>query len=382
VKKTVLIIAVLFMAAMLFIYPENCLRSAKNGLDIWFNVVVPSLLPFMAASFILLKTGAVRLIAHVLSPVTRFLFAAPGESAYVFLAAALSGYPVGAKLTGELYAAKQISLREAQHIVRFTSVSGPVFLTGAVAAGMLGLPEAGIYLVVSHYLSAALVGIISGLFERKHMPPAQKTTLHGALSVFKRDIASSGPIGALLSDSVYNAVTTLLKIGGFIVFFFVAIEVLSVSGIIDLIARIYTPIAALAGMSTADARALLVGGIEMTAGCNDAAQLGTAITQKLALISSIITFGGMSIHMQTRAVCADANLHTKRFMLAKTIQAFFAYGLCALMLTVLPLSIPTSTFAAPSKTAACTGVVFATAVLIFLIVIKRMRQNRHPANMP
>ena len=378
-----MIIAVLFMAAMLFIYPENCLRSAKNGLDIWFSVVVPSLLPFMTASFILLKTGAVRLIAHMLSPVTRFLFAAPGESAYVFLAAALSGYPVGAKLTGELYAAQQISEREAQHIVRFTSVSGPVFLTGAVASGMLGLPEAGIYLVASHYLSAVLVGIISGLFERKHMPPS-KTTLRGAVRIFQRDIASSEPIGALLSDSVYNAVTTLLKIGGFIIFFFVVIEALSVSGVIDLIARVYTPIAALAGMSTADSRALLVGGIEMTAGCNDAAQLGTTMTQKLALISSIITFGGLSIHIQTRAVCADAHLHTKRFMLAKTLQAFFAYGLCALMLTALPLSLPTSSFAAPSKTAACTGVVFATAVLIFLIVIRRVHyaRNKHPANAP
>jgi sporulation integral membrane protein YlbJ len=247
---------------------------------------------------------------------------------------------------------------------------------------MLGLPEAGIYLVVSHYLSAALVGVISGFFERKHLPPPKKTTLRGALRVFQRDIASSGPIGALLSDSVYNAVTTLLKIGGFIVFFFVVIEVLSVSGVIDFITRIYAPIAGLAGMSADDTRALLVGGIEMTAGCHEAAQLTTAMTQKLALISSIITFGGMSIHMQTRAVCADAHLPVKRLMLAKTLQAFFAYALCSLMLTALPLSVSTSTFAAPSKTAACTGIVFATAVLIFLIVAKRMHCAKHPANAP
>ena len=139
-RKLALIPVIIAMAVMLLIYPENCLSSARYGLELWLTAVLPSLLPFMAASFLLLETGVVRLIAAFFSPLTRLLFYAPGESAYVFLASAVSGYPVGARLSAELYAHGEISEPDAQRIVRFTSVTGPVFLTGAVSAGMLGLP--------------------------------------------------------------------------------------------------------------------------------------------------------------------------------------------------------------------------------------------------
>jgi len=374
-KKILLIDAVLFMAAMLFIYPQNCLDAAKNGLGVWFNIVVPSLLPFMAASFILLETGAVRLLAHILSPVTRLLFAAPGESAYVFLASALSGYPVGAKLTAELHASKRLSERDAQALIRFTSVSGPVFLTGAVSVGMLGLPESGVYLVAAHYLSAVLVGVVFGLFGRKQMPPRKKVPLRSALRDFKQDIAVCAPLGTILAASVHKAVSTLLKIGGFIIFFFVVMEALAASGFMDVLTRLNAPIARLIGMSAEDTNALLIGSIEMTAGCSTAAALDTALTQKLSLLCAIIAFGGLCIHMQTHAVCGE-HLKPKHFLLAKSLQAVFAYGICTASLSLFPLSVYTSSFSAQSKTAAYTGLVFAAVVLIFLFVVKRAQRSR------
>ena len=373
-KKFLLIAAILFLAVMLLIYPEDCLGSAKRGLDVWFTIVVPSLLPFMVASFILLETGIVRLIAHLLSPVTRLLFAAPGESAYVFLASALSGYPVGAKLTAELYTAGQLSEKDAQAVIRFTSVSGPVFLTGAVSAGMLGVPETGVYLIAAHYLSAMLVGVVFGLFGRRHMPPLKKMPLRDAIHGFKRDIAACAPLGTILSGSVQKAVTTLLKIGGFIVFFFVVMEVLSVSGVMDLLIRLYTPVANLVGINAAETRALFIGSIEMTAGCSAAASLSTALTARLSLISAIIAFGGLCIHMQTHAVCGK--LVPKRFFLAKSLQAMFAYGICTLSLQLAPLSISAGSFSAQSKTAAYTGSVFAAAAFIVLIILKRIQKTR------
>jgi len=148
-KKIILIVIILAVTILLLLYPENCLQGAKSGLNIWFANVLQALLPFMAASFILLETGVVRLISYFFAPLTRFLFDAPGESAYVFIASALSGYPVGAKLTSELFTKGRITKEEAQSMIRFTSVSGPVFITGAVSAGMLGAAEAGVYLATT-----------------------------------------------------------------------------------------------------------------------------------------------------------------------------------------------------------------------------------------
>ncbi len=374
-KKIIMTAIVLAMAVMLLIYPEECLRGAKNGLDVWFGSVLPSLLPFMAASFILLETGIVRLISHIFEPLTRFLFAAPGQSAYVFLASAFSGYPVGAKLAGELYKKGRISEHDAQKIVRFTSVSGPVFITGAVAAGMLGLAETGIYLAAAHYLSAILVGIIFGIFRRKEKSiRSDCVTLRQALQHFKNDIADCRPFGEILALSIEKALDTLLKIGGFIIFFSVITEILSACGIIDIVTILFSPINHI--MPPESAKAMLYGGIEMATGCARSSPLPINLSQKLCIISFIIAFGGASIHMQTRAVCRACKLAPKNFFLAKSLQALFAYLLCGLFITLFPLSVSVSNIIIDTKTTAYCGAAFAAVSIIILFLIKLYQKKR------
>ena len=376
--KKILVIVIIFVMTILFlVYPENCLQSAKAGLDIWLGAVLPSLLPFMVASFVLLETGVVRFIAHLFAPATRVLFAAPGEGAYVFFSAAFSGYPVGARLASELYAKKQISESDALAIIRFTSVSGPVYITGAVSAGLLGMPEAGVYLAVTHYLSAILVGIIFGLFANRPSKKvrSQNGSMQSALHRFKEDIAQSGSFGDMMASGIEKAITTLLKIGGFIVFFYVLIEILSVTGVLDAAGWVYSPIASLSGLDPGSTRAMLYGGIELTAGCREAALLDTDITAKLPVVAAIIAFGGLSVHMQTKAVCVSSGLRPKRFMLAKSLQALLAYMFCAISLKLFPMTVAAASFQPQIKTAAYYGIVFAAVSFIILLIIKRVQKS-------
>lgn len=373
IKKVMLIAAVAAMAVLLLIYPENCLNSARYGLSLWLTAVLPALFPFMAASFLLLETGIVRLIAHVFAPVTRALFYAPGESAYVFIASAMSGYPVGARLSGELYESKQITEAEAQRIVRFTSVSGPVFMTGTVCTGLLRLPEAGVYLAAAHYLSAIVLGIVFGIFARRQRLKVHDTPrprFKEALAQFKKDAAACPPVGEMLANSVEKALIVLLKVGGFIILFSVVLEMLSVTGVMDALGWVYMPVAKLAGLSNESVKALLYGGVEMTSGSARAAALSLPIGTKLPLIAGIITFGGMCIHMQTAAMLALSGLKPKGFVLAKSIQAMLAFGFTSLLLAVFPLTTTASKIGADTKTAAYGGVIFAAAALAALLVIK------------
>ncbi len=373
-KKIFIIVCLSAMAFFLFLYPENCLESAKKGLDLWYAVVLPSLLPFMVVSSILLETGIVRLLSFFFSPVTRVLFAAPGESAFIFLASALSGYPMGAKLSAELYSKNQISESEAQTIIRFTSVSGPLFISGAVSAGILGAPETGIYLLAAHYLSAFLTGVIFGLFKRKKRQAAKRASFKSVLSDFKKDLYSCRPFGDMLTDSVEKSLFTLIKIGGMIITFSVVIEVLSVSGVLDAAVWVYSPVARLSGLTEASVRAMIIGGIEMPNGCYAIANTALSIQQKLPVISSIIAFGGACIHMQTRSVCAAANLRPKRFILAKSVQAALAYALCCFILMIFPVgSVQTSS--RDMKTAAYFCIGF-TAVALAILLIRFIRKRR------
>lgn len=380
-RKMLPIAGICALTVFLLLYPEQCLESAQKGLNLWFSIVLPSLLPFMVASSILLETGIVRLMSYVFSPITRLLFSAPGESAYVFFASAFSGYPIGAKITGELYAKGQISETDAQTIIRFTSVTGPVFITGAVCAGMLGAPGAGVYLIPAHYISAILTGIAFGLLAKRRGSPFKRETFKDALALFRKDIAQCRALGDLLSESIEKALTTLIKIGGFIIVFSVIMEILSLSGALDAVAWLYSPLARLTGLTEQSTKAMLLGGIELTNGCGVAAALDISLAQKLPIVSSIIAFGGMCVHMQTKSVCAPSGLAPKRFVMAKSVQAFFAYVLCALSLVLFPTAADMHEGSADIKTAAFFGVGFAAVSMIALLIIKYVQRSKNSARL-
>jgi|AGTN01.1.fsa_nt_gi hypothetical protein len=377
-KKLPLIAGIAAMVIFLLLYPDNCLKSARFALALWLGTVLPSLFPFVLASFMLLETGLIRLIAHFFAPVTRFLFNAPGESAYIFITSALSGYPVGARLAAELYQTGRMSEADAQAVVRFTSVSGPVFITGAVSAGMLGLHEAGVYLAVTHYLAALLTGIIFGLFRRRKAmkAPGAKISFREALSRFRRDAAQCPPVGELMADGVEKAMSMMLRIGGYIILFSVIMEMLSVTGILGVITKIYSPLAGLMGISEQGVSAMILGSLEATTGCAKTAAMAAPLSLTLPIIASIIAFGGFCVHMQTHAVCAAARLKPKGFGLAKMLHGTLASMLCALALKLFPLAAAASSISAASKNAAYGGVIFAAVSLLSVFLIRLFRRRR------
>lgn len=383
-KKIPLIAGIAAMVVFLLLYPDNCLKAARYGLELWFNTVLPSLFPFVLASFMLLETGLIRLVSQFFAPLTRFLFNAPGESAYIFLTAALSGYPVGARLTAELYQTNRMSEADAQTVVRFTSVSGPLFITGAVSAGMLGLPEAGIYLAVTHYLSALLTGMIFGLFRnrRGNRPPRPRISLRDAISQFREDAAKCPPVGTLMADGVEKAMTLMLRIGGYIILFSVIMEILSVTGILGLLTSLYLPVAKLINVDVQGVSAMILGSLEATTGCAKIAALGLPLTITLPMVASVIAFGGLCIHMQTQAVCAAAKLKPKGFALAKTLQGTIASLLCALALQLFPLTVTASSIEGASKNAAFGGVIFAGVSLLLVLIIRLLQRRKQKSVFP
>jgi nucleoside recognition membrane protein YjiH len=70
-----------------------------------------------------------------------------------------SGYPTGARLTALFRKQKRITAEEAQRVLSFCSTSGPLFMMGAVAIGMMGSPEGGTIILASHYIAAILIGL-------------------------------------------------------------------------------------------------------------------------------------------------------------------------------------------------------------------------------
>lgn len=342
----VFIIISLFVFILLIIFPQTSMEAAKSGLELWFNIVLPSLLPFFIGSYILLETQVLNVLSFIFAPVTKFLFGCSGHSSYVFVASAFSGYPMGAKLTANLYENKMITQSEAQRMVNLSSVTGPVFIYGSIAAGLLGSPEVGIYIALPHYLSAIFATLLFRIFSKNKIDliEAKKSSLKKEINnlIFKNKLFNTN-IGSILSKAVLNSVNTLLLLLGFIMFFSVIISLFDKIKIVDFYTFLYSPILRVSGLPDAASKAFFSGFIEMTAGVYTASSLDVDVITKAIICSGIVSYGGLCIQAQTYSICAKSKFKPKGFMFSKTLQASLSSLMTYLMFKFFPISIKTST---------------------------------------
>lgn len=323
------------LMVLIAIFPSQAIEGASSALTSWATVVVPSLMPFFIVSRLFLESGAAGAISRLLGPVTRRVFAMPDAFGYVFLSSMLGGYPLGAKLTADLYARGAVSRQEAQSLVCCTSTSGPLFIIGAVSVGMLGSASFAPYLLIPHYGAILLISAVAGRIFPRSAP--RKTPR----------LASCTSIGDALASSVTSAVSSMLSVGGLMAVFSVALSCLwSLPVLPDGIFRCF-----------------FSGILEMTTGCIQSARLSDEL--RLVFLSGIISFGGLCVHAQTHAVCASSGLKLKWFSLVKLIHGMLAALLTWGALRLFPLS--QATFAlTPQKYG---GPVLAGAAVLLCIAV-------------
>ena len=133
-----------FLIFALLCFPAEMLAASAEGVQLWLTKVFPSLFPFLVACGILLRIGAAQRMGAALRPLMQPLFHLPGIAAFPFFFGLLSGYPMGAKLTAQLYEQRQLSLADAQQLLAFSNCPGPLFLIGTVGVGFFGMPAFGV----------------------------------------------------------------------------------------------------------------------------------------------------------------------------------------------------------------------------------------------
>ncbi|MGB9904069.1 MAG: nucleoside recognition domain-containing protein, partial [Desulfotomaculales bacterium] len=89
----------LTVTAGMLTQPKTVYQGALTGLNLWWNIVFPSLLPFFIICEILLSLGIVHFLGVLLEPVMRPLFNVPGAGSFVLAVGYTSGYPIGAMIT-------------------------------------------------------------------------------------------------------------------------------------------------------------------------------------------------------------------------------------------------------------------------------------------
>lgn len=324
-------------------YPVESISAAKEGIDIWINILVPSLLPFIIGASLIVELKVLDIVGIIINPITKFIFNVSGRSALVFAISTVSGYPVGAKLASEFRLKKQISKAEAQRLVSFCSTSGPLFIIGSVGVGMFEDVHLGYLMILCHYLGSITVGI---LFRNYGWEKVEKNTISFRDKLKEILETKNSNFFVKFGDSVYTGVNTLLTIGGFVIIFSVVFKVLSLFNIIGFISYIISIPLSLFGITEELCRAFLSGLFEMTIGCNKLSECVSGTEHiKATLASFLIAFSGLSILSQCCTFLSKTDINIKTYIFSKFLHGLSAAIFIFILYPVFKNSVLTSTMA-------------------------------------
>ena len=315
-----------FFVILLLIFPREVLNAARDGLGLWFNNVLPALLPFIVAVNLLTAFGFVRLLSRWARPVMAAVFKLPGAGGFALITGIISGYPIGAKTVADLWQAGEITTKEAQRLLAFCNNAGPLFIVGVVGAGLLADTTAGYVLWAGHVAAALIIGVLTrsqGDFRREKYRPCEQPdhtkfaegTIYMKERTDMRAINEPPNMGKALGEAVKNAMEALLLVGGLIIFFSVVVRM------IMLIAGGLPFMGVFAGIIE------ITGGVKLLADASP----GVVTPGQMAAIGGIIGFGGLSVHAQALHFTSGTGVRAGVYLFYKAINGVIAAGVTGLI---------------------------------------------------
>lgn len=298
--------AVIISMLCIFKMPDAVTKGVTDGLQICFNVILPSLFPFMVLSAYIVKSEALRFLYKIFYPLTKFILRQPLCTVPVVLMGLIGGFPIGAKMTFLLLEKGQITKNQAGRLCMFCINGGPAFVITAVGVNMLGSNKAGLIIFISLCLSSLILGFATSFFDDK-----KDIEIH-------IENSAQSPLAAF-SASVTDGVQSILGICAWIVLFSGITECLKSTGIND------------------EAYSGLVSVLEVTKGCTLlAGEMG------IPVLAAAIGFGGFCVHCQIYSYIKPTGLKYSHFFVGRVLCAALSAVICHLLLMIFPVDIATS----------------------------------------
>lgn len=315
-KKILLYTVLVGVTVLILLNPAATVEYASRGLNMCYEIIIPSLFPFFVCSGLLIYSGFCEVLARVFQPVMKPLFNINGSGAAAFVLGIISGYPLGAVTTCQLYENSYVSKSEAERLLAFCNNSGPLFILGSVGISLYGSPKIGVLLYAAHILAALCVGIIFRFYKRG--------TFNAPASEINTQPRS---IGEIFSTVLSNSINSILTVCAAVVFFSVvsniAISYFHLDGAL---------------------RAVILGLSEFVTGVTSLSQTELVLREKLVLSAAIVGFAGLSVHIQVMGVVSRHMLRLKPYIIGKIMHGALAAGFTALFLKLFPAAAPMQVF--------------------------------------
>ncbi|MBQ2895195.1 MAG: hypothetical protein IJE26_00625 [Oscillospiraceae bacterium] len=318
-KKRIGLVLALALLALLLGESTAAGDGALWGLELCGRLLVPTLLPLFAASGLLNRLGLGDVLAARLARPFGRLFGVSGAGASAFLLGLCGGYPLGAATAASLYRDGRIDREEAEQLLSFCDNTGPAFAVAAIGRGALQSTGAGLFLYGVQVLSAVLTGLLLRRRERGGTAALPGTAL---------------PFPQALAEAVSAAVTAMLGVCGWVIFFSALLFAVNAHGALGSLAGW---LGATLGLELHFAKAAVWSLLELsgTVGLLSALPLSPAT---LALAAFALSWGGLCVHLQSLAVCGE--LSGSRRLGGKLLHGLLAAALSYIMSTFFFLLMP------------------------------------------
>ena len=254
-------------------------------------------------------SGSAEILFRLLSKPAKRLFSTTGAGGYVFAVSLISGYPIGAKTISELKKCGCIDDGALTGILAFGSTAGPLFILGSVGVKLLGDFRAGALIMLAHVLGSVINGAVFGRLNK----PAYSFS----------EVKSSERLNAVKAfrEALGNTVSAALTVAACMILFNVAIQLLSETGIVNIAGRAAEAL----GIPAGAGEGFVAGFVEITYGIKSLAG-GLPIKQTAPLIAALVSFGGMSVQMQSMFFLGEAGVKGSTFFSLKVAQTIFTYA--------------------------------------------------------
>lgn len=296
-KRSLTTAGILLLLLFLLQNPQESLNASREGMKLWLNTLLPTLLPFLILTGFLIHTN---IIEKILSPFSGFwktVFGLSPSGAYIFLLGMLCGYPMGAKLASDLFSHGKIEKREAEYLLTFANQPSPAFLTTYLAHICLEqkVSTGEIFFIL------LLADLLCMLFFRFVIFQNQTVT-RAAKNFSKKETSTTSSPGSIIDVSIMNGFETIARLGGYILLF-------------SLIAACVHHYWKWSGISCS----LILGMLEITTGLQQISQAGLSFQMQYLVSMALTAFGGCCILAQTKSV-TDKNLSFLPYVSAKCLN--------------------------------------------------------------
>lgn len=329
-KNVLITIICSLLILQIILAPKTCIDGAISGALLFFYKVFPSLFSFLIVSNIILSYDGVYIYSKVLGNALCRPLRLPKSCSFVLIISVLCGYPLGAKYACDLYERNIIDLKTCERLLNIASNASPLFVLGSVGISMLKSSYIGYILLLSNLLSCIAMGFLtpSKIIHKKNVSE-------------KNHIYVDTNIGNVLKYSVENSIKTCLSIGGFVTVFSVINNLLKSNYLFNVI--IYE-LSKISHISQDVLEGSMLGIIEMTNGCNLISSSSASIFVKIAIVSFLFTFSGLSIIAQVYSFTYKLDISMKKYAFKKVLQGLICSFISLSLYTLCSFNSSKETF--------------------------------------